>query len=103
MRHAEASVATRVRSALYESMSVAGVDGTLRKRMKGTPAYNNVRGKTGTLRNVSALCGYVTTADGEPLAFAMLMNGYNIGAYKNVQNDVAIRLARFSFRQGTGS
>ena len=92
-----------VRSALYESMSVAGVDGTLRKRMKGTPAYNNVRGKTGTLRNVSALYGYVTTADGEPLAFAMLMNGYNIGAYKNVQNDVAIRLARFSFRQGTGS
>ena len=92
-----------VRSALYDAMSIAGVDGTLRKRMKGTPAFNNVRGKTGTLRNVSALCGYVTTADGEPLAFAMLMNGYNIGAYKNVQNDVAIRLARFSFGRSTGS
>src|SRR5690606_20535813 len=77
-----------MREALYESMSIAGVDGTLRKRMKGTPAYNNVRGKTRTLRTVSALCGYVRTADGEPLAFAMLMHGYSFGAYKNVQNDV---------------
>ena len=85
-----------VRAGLYESMSVAGVDGTLRKRMRGTPAHRNVRGKTGTLRNVSALSGYVTTKDGEVLAFAMLMNGYNIGAYKNVQNRVAEHLAGYS-------
>lgn len=85
-----------VRAGLYDAMSIAGVDGTLRKRMKGTPAYNNVRGKTGTLRNVSALTGYVTTVDGEVLAFAMLMNGYNIGAYKSVQNEVAARLAGYS-------
>ncbi len=85
-----------IRSGFYDRMSIAGVDGTLRKRMKGTPAYNNVRGKTGTLRNVSALCGFVTTADGEVLAFAMLMNGYNIGTYKSVQNKVAAHLAGYS-------
>lgn len=85
-----------IRGALYKAMSVAGVDGTLRKRMKGTPAQGNVRGKTGTLRNVSALSGYVTTADGEVLAFAMIMNGYGIGSYKSVQNKVAAYLAGYS-------
>lgn len=88
--------------ALYESMSIAGVDGTLRKRMKGTRAAGNVHGKTGTLRNVSALTGYVTTADGEVMAFAMLMNGGNIGAYKEVQNNIATRIARFSYTEKSG-
>jgi D-alanyl-D-alanine carboxypeptidase/D-alanyl-D-alanine-endopeptidase (penicillin-binding protein 4) len=86
-------------SALYESMSIAGIDGTLRKRMKGSRAAGNVHGKTGTLRNVSALTGYVTTADGEVMAFAMLMNGGNIGAYKDVQNNIAMRIARFSYTE----
>jgi D-alanyl-D-alanine carboxypeptidase len=82
----------------YASMSVAGVDGTLRKRMKGTLAEGNVHGKTGTLRNVSALTGYVTTRDGELIAFAMLMNGGNHGSYRSVQDKVAQRLAEFSYR-----
>lgn len=86
--------------ALYSSMSIAGVDGTLRKRMRGTKAADNLRGKTGTLRNVSSLCGYVTTADGEPLAFAMIMNGYSIGAYKSVQNTIGAELA--AFRRSAG-
>jgi D-alanyl-D-alanine carboxypeptidase len=83
---------------LYSSMSVAGVDGTLRKRLKGTLAEGNVHGKTGTLRNVSALTGYVTTRDGELLAFAMLMNGGNLGSYRSVQDKIAQRLADFSYR-----
>ena len=82
----------------YEAMSVAGIDGTLRKRLRGTVAEGNVHGKTGTLRNVSALTGYVTTRDGELLAFAMLMNGGNHGAYKSVQDKIAQRLAEFSYR-----
>lgn len=85
---------------LYSAMSVAGNDGTLRKRMRGTPAEGNVHGKTGTLRNVSALTGYVTSADGEILAFAAMMNGYGIGSYKNVQDKIAERLAEFSYREG---
>ncbi len=83
----------------YPLFSVAGVDGTLRKRMKGTDAQGNVHGKTGTLRNVSALTGYVTTKDGEVMSFALLMNGGNIGAYKGVQDKVAARIASFSYNE----
>lgn len=85
--------------ALYETMSVAGKDGTLRKRMKSSRAEGNVHAKTGTLRNVSALAGYVTTADGEMLAFAMVSNGYNVGTYKSVENKVAERLADFTWNE----
>ncbi|MCC7438416.1 MAG: D-alanyl-D-alanine carboxypeptidase/D-alanyl-D-alanine-endopeptidase [Armatimonadetes bacterium] len=84
----------------YSLLSVAGVDGTLRKRMRGTPAANNAHGKTGTLRNVAALTGYVTTQDGELLSFAMLMNGGNVGGYRAVQDKLAVRLASFSYSEG---
>jgi D-alanyl-D-alanine carboxypeptidase/D-alanyl-D-alanine-endopeptidase (penicillin-binding protein 4) len=62
------------RAAFIASLPVAAVDGTLRSRMAGTPAAGNLRAKTGTLSHVSALSGYVTTADGERLAFALLTN-----------------------------
>jgi D-alanyl-D-alanine carboxypeptidase/D-alanyl-D-alanine-endopeptidase (penicillin-binding protein 4) len=51
------------------------VDGTLRNRFRGTRGESNVRGKTGTINQVSALSGYVTTAAGEQLAFSALVNG----------------------------
>lgn len=60
----------------YESLPIAGVDGTLRNRMRSTSAYNNCRAKTGTLSFVSTLSGYVTTRDGEELAFAIMMNNH---------------------------
>lgn len=59
-----------------DSLPVAGVDGTLRHRMKGTAAEGNLRAKTGTLRYVYTLSGYVDTAAGEPLAFSIMLNNY---------------------------
>ena len=61
--------------ALYPALPIAGVDGTLERRMKNTPAARNVHAKTGTVAGVSSLAGYVTTHDGRLLAFAILLNG----------------------------
>lgn len=61
---------------LYNSLPIAGVDGTLRNRMKHTTAENNCHAKSGYISHASALSGYVTTADGEMLAFSILMNNH---------------------------
>ncbi|MEA2766174.1 MAG: hypothetical protein QOK07_2578, partial [Gemmatimonadaceae bacterium] len=61
-------------AAYYNSMPIAGVDGTIDTRMKGTPAEGNVHAKTGTLSKARSLSGYVTTADGERLIFSILAN-----------------------------
>jgi D-alanyl-D-alanine carboxypeptidase/D-alanyl-D-alanine-endopeptidase (penicillin-binding protein 4) len=60
-----------------EALPLAGVDGSLAGRMGGTPAQGNLRAKTGTMRFNHALSGYVTSAAGERLAFAILLNNYN--------------------------
>jgi serine-type D-Ala-D-Ala carboxypeptidase/endopeptidase (penicillin-binding protein 4) len=62
--------------AYLEALPIAGVDGTLRNRMKGTPAAGNVRAKTGTLRWANSLSGHVTTAAGEHLLFSLMVNRY---------------------------
>ncbi len=69
----------RYANAFRESLPIAGVDGTLRNRMKGTVAENNVRAKTGTLSSASSLSGFVTTAAGEELVFSIMVNNYPPG------------------------
>jgi hypothetical protein len=59
-----------------DSLPVAGVDGTLRRRFKNNAATGNVRAKTGTLRFTYALSGYVTSAAGERLAFSIMLNRF---------------------------
>jgi PBP4 family serine-type D-alanyl-D-alanine carboxypeptidase len=56
------------------SLPIAGVDGTLKNRMKGTPAEGRVIAKTGTIRHVNALAGYATPRSGERLAFYLVSN-----------------------------
>jgi len=86
------------KSPFVTGLPIAGVDGSLSTRMKGTPAENNVRAKTGTMSNIRTLAGYVTTRDGEQLAFVVLINNFEgTGANANDALDaVAVRLASFS-------
>ncbi|HDR05602.1 MAG TPA: D-alanyl-D-alanine carboxypeptidase/D-alanyl-D-alanine-endopeptidase [Candidatus Marinimicrobia bacterium] len=82
----------------YEAQSIAGVDGTLRNRMKGTAAAGNVRAKTGTISNVRGLSGYVHSADGRLLAFSFLVNGNLLGSKETekITDRVLEMLAEYS-------
>jgi serine-type D-Ala-D-Ala carboxypeptidase/endopeptidase (penicillin-binding protein 4) len=83
-----------------DALPIAGVDGTLRTRMKGTPAEGNLRAKTGSLSSVASLSGYVTTAAGEHLAFSMMLNNYpDAAALRRDSIDaIAVLLASFTGR-----
>jgi D-alanyl-D-alanine carboxypeptidase/D-alanyl-D-alanine-endopeptidase (penicillin-binding protein 4) len=89
-------------AAYTNALPIAGVDGTLRNRMKATPAAGNVRAKTGTLRWVNSLSGYVTTAAGEHWAFCLMLNRYhNSGPAAAAREDldaIAVTLAGFEGR-----
>ncbi len=82
----------------FNSLSVAGLDGTLKKRMIGTQGEGNIHAKTGTLNSVSSLCGYAVDNDSEILIFYIVMNGFGgkTTQMKNVQDNFAITLAEFS-------
>src|SRR5713226_3693817 len=81
-----------------DALPIAGVDGTLRTRMRGTPAEGNLRAKTGSLSSVASLSGYVTTAAGEHLAFSMMLNNYpDAAALRRDSIDaIAVLLASFA-------
>ncbi len=81
-----------------ESLPIAGVDGTIRNRMRQTPAQGNLRAKTGTINGVSSLSGYVQTVDGEKLAFAMTMQNFTLPTrlYQRAQDKIGALLAGFS-------
>jgi PBP4 family serine-type D-alanyl-D-alanine carboxypeptidase len=87
----------RLRDPFEASLPVAGRDGTLANRMKGTAAEGNARGKTGSLSNVRALSGFVTTTDREPLVFSIVANNFDSGAdvVNKATDAIVIRLADF--------
>jgi len=84
-------------AAYYNAMPIAGVDGTIDTRMKGTPAEGNVHAKTGTLAKARSLSGYVTTADGERLIFSILANNTTTpgSIVTRVADDIAVALAAY--------
>lgn len=86
----------------YDSLPIAGVDGTIKSRMKGTAAAGNVHAKTGFIGRVRALSGYVKDRDDHNLAFSMIANNYTVDT-KNAnatQDKVCELLANYSARAG---
>jgi len=81
-----------------QALPIAGVDGTLRNRMKGTAAENNVRAKTGSLSSAASLSGYVTSGAGEKLVFSIMVNNFPSDLEPRVTciDPIAVLLASFA-------
>lgn len=83
--------------AFHESMAVGGnPEGTLRRLFNGGPAENNLHAKTGYIRSVRTLSGYVKTQNGETVMFSFLYNGRSTSGARGVQQDLGNLLAGFS-------
>ncbi len=79
------------------SLPVAGVDGTLKSRMRHSAAEGVVHAKTGTLSGVSALAGYTTSADGDELVFSITMSHFvgKAKVYRDAQDRICDAISRF--------
>ncbi len=80
------------------SLAVAGVDGTMDGRLNNSSAQGMIRAKTGRIRGVAALSGYVATKEGEILAFSMLMNNFktSIENVQKLQDKICLKLMNLS-------
>jgi D-alanyl-D-alanine carboxypeptidase/D-alanyl-D-alanine-endopeptidase (penicillin-binding protein 4) len=81
-------------NAYRTSLPLAGREGTVAGRMRGTAAEGNCRTKTGTISGVSALSGYCD-AGPDLIAFSILMNGVDTTRARNAQDGMASLIARY--------
>ena len=83
-----------------DALPLAGVDGTIANRMRGTAAAGNVHAKTGFVDKARSLSGYVTTANGRILIFSLLCNNWTTPQrdVDQVADAIAVRLAGLSGR-----
>lgn len=65
----------KVQPEFLSSLPIAGIDGTLKKRLKNSPGERWVRAKTGFLTNVVSLAGYAGRSDGRVFTFTFIFNG----------------------------
>ncbi|HEX6746224.1 MAG TPA: D-alanyl-D-alanine carboxypeptidase/D-alanyl-D-alanine-endopeptidase [Longimicrobium sp.] len=80
----------------HESLPVAGQpDGTLNRLFVGTPAAGNLHAKTGYIRGVRSLSGFVKTAGGELVVFSMIYNGKNTSGARGIQQNLGVLLANY--------
>jgi len=88
----------QVQGEYQASLPIAGVDGTLKNRMRQSPAQSILRAKTGTLRGVSALSGYTRDLDGEILAFSIMMEHFvgSASRVRAIQDSIGIVLTTFT-------
>lgn len=80
----------------HRSMALAGDrSGTLSRLYRGTAAEGNLHAKTGYIRGVRALSGYVRAASGELIAFSFLYNGGNTSGARGAQEELGVLLAEY--------
>jgi D-alanyl-D-alanine carboxypeptidase/D-alanyl-D-alanine-endopeptidase (penicillin-binding protein 4) len=78
------------------SLAVAGADGSVKRRLRSPDTFRRLRVKTGWLRGVSCLAGYVGTKAGGSLAFAVLLNNLPRGGVGHrIQRRLAKALVEF--------
>ncbi len=63
--------------AFFDALSTSGMDGTLRRRLSSEDLKGNVHAKTGYIKNVRSLSGYIDTVGKERLVFSIFANNYN--------------------------
>jgi serine-type D-Ala-D-Ala carboxypeptidase/endopeptidase (penicillin-binding protein 4) len=81
----------------HQALPVAGKpDGTLNRLFVGTPAAGNLHAKTGYIRGVRSLSGFVKTAGGENVVFSMIYNGRNTGGSRGIQQNLGTLLASYT-------
>jgi serine-type D-Ala-D-Ala carboxypeptidase/endopeptidase (penicillin-binding protein 4) len=90
------------------TLPIMGKDGTLARRLRGTRAEGVVHAKTGSLANVRALSGYLTTADGERIVFSIVANNFKApsAVIDGIADQAVERLVsfkRYVLRRPTGS
>ncbi len=89
------------RNVFMSSLGRPGREGTLERRMKRSKAKNRIWAKTGTMTNISNICGYVKTEEGEMLAFALFFNNYTVSSSKirGLQDLICLRLASYNSKE----
>ncbi len=92
---------SKQRDVFINSLARPGREGTLKRRITNSSAEKRVFAKTGSMNNVSNLAGYVITADGEYLAFAIMISNFTAPATlaQNIQDLICMRLATFSRKE----
>jgi D-alanyl-D-alanine carboxypeptidase/D-alanyl-D-alanine-endopeptidase (penicillin-binding protein 4) len=87
---------TPAADAFANSLALAGKEGTVAGRMRGTAASGRCRTKTGTLTGVSALSGYCFNRSGKVMAFAILNNRvFSLSEAHRQQDRMAALIARY--------
>jgi len=88
--------------AWYNALPIAGnaermTGGSLRYRLRGTAAENNLHAKTGSMGGVSSLSGYITDGEGRRLVFSMISNNYisDAAPIRALENRLALALAQW--------
>jgi D-alanyl-D-alanine carboxypeptidase/D-alanyl-D-alanine-endopeptidase (penicillin-binding protein 4) len=87
----------RLKGVFESTLPVAGHDGTLENRLRNTAADGNARVKTGSMTNVRAMAGFVRSADGDTLVFAVFANNYenSSSVIMSAFDSIVSRLAAF--------